>query len=119
MPAICFLTGSCWLFILFAKDITHDLNLLEFKGKLKRNCAESKRRFCKIVRAYSDVKELSVEMMVSKMKWSSYTKKLFILFVFCAGLLTSLTSFMNLKLSSFSFGHYPVFAPLLLYLMLN
>lgn len=62
MPAICFLTGSCWLFILFANDITNNLKLLKFNGKLNRNRAEEKRRISKIVRIFSDVKELSADL---------------------------------------------------------
>lgn len=120
MPAICFLTGSCWLFILFAKDITNDLKLLEINGKLKRNRAEGKRRFCRIVRVYSDVKELSV------MQNSNYNiekaldvTKLVYSIVFCTGFSTNSMWFMSSKFSSFSYGHCLAFAPLLLCLMPN
>lgn len=65
-PSIILLVGSCWILILFIHDITNDLSKLsaikhdQLLSSGKNTNGKIKRRFCKIVRNFSDVKELSV-----------------------------------------------------------
>lgn len=59
LSAICFLVGSCWLFISFAKDMQYNLNLLNIGGESNENRLKQKERLCNIVNFFSDVKKLS------------------------------------------------------------
>lgn len=59
LSAICFLVGSCWMFISFANDMTNNLHLLNIGGKSEENHVKMKERLCNVVNFFSDVKELS------------------------------------------------------------
>lgn len=105
VPAICFLIGSCWLFISFAKDATNDLSLLINVEKPRRNYAELGKRFCDIVRAYSDVKELS-------MTWSRVARTKYIISILMQGCRRFQHSLWIQNVSRFcvdSFGHLHCF----------
>lgn len=56
---ISFLLGSCWLFISFAVDLTNDLNALNIGRRSKRNSMQAKEHLRNIVKAFSNVHELS------------------------------------------------------------
>lgn len=63
IPFYCILFGSCWLFIVIARDITADVAAFNKVIKTRRDSAGADRLmasihgFCDIVRNYSDVKE--------------------------------------------------------------
>lgn len=52
---ICFLIGSCWLFIHFAKDIADDLSILNAGEISSNNYKEVMDGFCNIIQSYTDV----------------------------------------------------------------
>lgn len=52
---ICFLIGSCLLFIHFVKDIADDLPALNVNEPSDSNYMEVKKRFCDIIQSYTDV----------------------------------------------------------------
>lgn len=60
VPTISFLIGCCWLLKSFAEDMQNSL-LVHFHSRksVKQNSSELKQCFCKVVRFYLDVKELS------------------------------------------------------------
>lgn len=53
---ICYLIGSCWLFIHFVKDIADDLHALNVTER-DFNYKEVKKCFCDIIQSYTDVTE--------------------------------------------------------------
>lgn len=59
VPLISFFVGSCWLFIAFVRDITDDLFILYKNVKSRKNNIALTKQFCKIVKIYSNTKELS------------------------------------------------------------
>lgn len=60
VPCVCSMIGSCLLFITATKDITNDLTQLTIGGRSLKNREKIKKRFCKLVQCYLDLKELSV-----------------------------------------------------------
>lgn len=54
---ICFLIGSCWLFIYFVKDIADDLSTLNAGEISSKNNKEVMDGFCNIIQSYTDVTE--------------------------------------------------------------
>ena len=66
LSAISLLLGSCWLFISFAEDIENDLNVLNIRRRSSRSSTQMKQHLCDIVKVYSDVQELSIEILISK-----------------------------------------------------
>lgn len=64
LACIFFLMGSCWLFILFVKDITDDAELLNVGGmsRNRRGHIKMKQRLCSIIRNDLDVKQLSTSI---------------------------------------------------------
>lgn len=58
-PVISYMIGSCWLFCAFIKDITSELHVLRADRPSNGRQNERKKHLCKIIRLYSDVKELS------------------------------------------------------------
>lgn len=58
IPIICILIGSCWLSIVFVKDLINELAHLN-TAKSKRNHPEIRAHFCQIVQSYADAKQLS------------------------------------------------------------
>lgn len=60
IPLMSFGIGSCWLMILFIKDILNDLTKLSQITKKSNKIAwELKVRLCNVVQLYSEAKELS------------------------------------------------------------
>lgn len=57
---MCFLMGSCWLFISFIKDTQNDLDQLSTTGKSGLGRLNVTERFCNLVKTYSNVKVLSI-----------------------------------------------------------
>lgn len=61
----CLLIGSCRLFISFIKDITNDLEFFNSSGmSTNRNYIKMKERFCKIIKNYVEVKQLSQLILI-------------------------------------------------------
>lgn len=54
-----FFVGSIWIFKSFIEDITKDPSFLNIGGISNRSQNISKKRFCNIIKRYSDVKQLS------------------------------------------------------------
>lgn len=106
VPGLCYLIGSCWLFICFTKDAADDLLLLNINGKLKRNRAEAKRRFLNIVRLYTDLKELSLINRIGV--HCTECKHSTIICGFTAGLSTNLTAFMSSERLLCLYGQFQV-----------
>lgn len=73
---ISFFMGSCWLFISFVIDITNDLELLNAAGKSKSNQGRIKamERFCNLVKAYINVKQLSHYFVSNSFNFSQSLK---------------------------------------------
>lgn len=65
-PVIAFVIGSCWLFCAFLEDITEELYGLRAERLSIARQNEMKGHFCKIMRLYSDVKQLSDDEFVCK-----------------------------------------------------
>lgn len=101
IPAICLTIGSCWFFICFVKDIANDVEWLNSSGKgmeISRR-VEVKKRFCSIVRDYSEIKQLSrMSHIVSMHKITT-----FLLYLDES---ESTIRFMCTKLFSYFFGPY-------------
>lgn len=57
--ALCFLLGSCWLFVSIGEDIIKHLSVLN-----RRKNLQLKQHLCDIVKMYSDVKELSIGILM-------------------------------------------------------
>lgn len=56
LSGLSFLYGSCWLFVAFVDDIKCDLN----ECASESNSSKVKQHLCDIVKAFSDVKGLSI-----------------------------------------------------------
>lgn len=104
MVTIGFFIGSCWLFVSFAKDITSDLDLLNIAGKSNRSRLKIRERFCNIVQVHSNVKELSVKLLISFNTFLNCWNLFFLWFQTNLDVLTILTPFMSLKSLVHSFG---------------
>lgn len=59
-PVVGFMFGSCMLCIAFIEDITSEFTAMASNKSLTDNYMEMKKRFCRIIQIYSNVKELSV-----------------------------------------------------------
>lgn len=66
MTLLCFLVGSCWIFIEITEDITKDLKHLKRNKETDRNNRKIKMRFFKIVQLFSDAKQLSANSKHAK-----------------------------------------------------
>lgn len=66
-PVVGFMFGSCMLMIGFVEDIGSELApLAMYQGSMKKNRMDMRKRFCYIVDLYSDVKQLSALIILSK-----------------------------------------------------
>lgn len=64
LATICFVIGSCWLYISFMNDIINDLKCFNMGAmSSKRRQAKTKERFSEIIRNCSDVKELRLDFV--------------------------------------------------------
>lgn len=59
---VCFLVGSCWLFISFIKEVSEDLCVLYDDKSAKRNHADLSKYYSNIIQTYADVKQLSTKI---------------------------------------------------------
>ena len=60
ISTVCFFFGSSWLFILFVKDITEDLEFLNVGGVSRNHSrVKMKQRLCKNIQNYLEIKQLS------------------------------------------------------------
>lgn len=57
-PTMGFYVGSCWLFIIFVRDITKDLQLLNVGSASERNYKKMSERFGHAIQLHSDLKQL-------------------------------------------------------------
>lgn len=65
LPMICFLAGSCWLFVCFAKDVTYDLSLFNVNSNSAGNDkGRMKQQLCKIIKLHGNLKELSEIILI-------------------------------------------------------
>lgn len=64
LSGLSLLLGSCWLFISFAEDIQNDLSALNIRRRSKQNSMLAKQHLRDIVKAFSDVKELSIDILL-------------------------------------------------------
>lgn len=59
-PITCFVVGLCLYVVAFVRDITSDLHALNAViNSTDSNQVEVKKRFCDIIKLYTDVKQLS------------------------------------------------------------
>lgn len=58
---LCFLVGSCWLFITFIEDITQNLFVWNNDKTANRNHEDRLKCYCNIIQSYVDVNQLSTE----------------------------------------------------------
>lgn len=62
LPMICYLAGSCWLLVHFARDSTHDLSLFTINSSPNKDAeGRMKEQFCNIIKFHGDLIELSFE----------------------------------------------------------
>lgn len=56
---MCFLVGTCWLFIAFLKDIKNDVSLLNVSETSDDRLEIVAERFCTIIQRFLDITQLS------------------------------------------------------------
>lgn len=103
LTGLSLLFGSCFLFTSFAEDITNDLNMLNIARKSKRNSKKVKQNLCGIVKAFSEVKELSwfeTEIRHAFSLTLIFNRK------FYFRLIDEFNAFVNLSLFSPFYGHF-------------
>lgn len=71
-PTVCFAIASCWLIFTFIEDIESDLSGLNTSKIRKINSQTLKKRFCKIVRQFCKIEELSARktnQRIERYRW--------------------------------------------------
>lgn len=63
-PVICFVVGSSWLFIAFAKDIANEMPTLNVEDSIENeNQKDANESLCEIIQLYTEVKQLSENLI--------------------------------------------------------
>lgn len=61
---ICFVVGSCWLFVSFVKDVSQDIFVLNDDKSAKRTHTDLLKYYSDLIQAYADVKQLSTQNLI-------------------------------------------------------